>query len=221
MPAKHASVRSQEERDALVLQYSGLPWHVVRRYAHTRPVQRLGLDDALQVAFLGLLRAAEIWQAEREADFLTYAFQACKSHLWRAIHSNNLIHVPVGHAEHNPQRPVSGEARAAAARARRVRQWPQLYEIALWGVDSKDATYAAPEDGRDRDLDLDQQAEVARCLRFLPPGQRQVVRLAYWESKTHSQIGALLGITHQAVQLRLAGALAKLRSILKRERCGL
>jgi DNA-directed RNA polymerase specialized sigma24 family protein len=51
--------------------------------------------------------------------------------------------------------------------------------------------------------------------------QQDVIQRTYWQGQKLREIAAALGITREAVRLRLVGAMAKLRNVLKRERCGL
>jgi RNA polymerase sigma factor (sigma-70 family) len=210
------AVRSQAERDALVLQYLPLARHVVRQHEHTTWLRRLGYEDAVQEAVRGLIRAAELWRDDQDTDFKTYAYRACASFLWRAAHTGGLIHLPSYLLEQGKRRKRSAHRAGDVRRALRLRQFPLLHSAVspfrVWQP-------PAPE-GPDRDLYLDQGEEVERALRFLPPAQRDAIERYYWQGQNQREIAAALGITHQAVQLRLSGALAKLRNVLKRERCG-
>jgi RNA polymerase sigma factor (sigma-70 family) len=211
------AVRSQAERDVLVLQYLPLARHVVRQHEHTTWVRRLGFEDAIQEAIRGLIRAAELWRDDQDADFMTYAYRACSTSLWRAAHTGGLIHIP-SHLLERVARPKRKARRTAdIRRALRLRQFPLLHSAA---PDSRVWQPLAPEDP-DRDLHLDQREEVERALRFLRPVQQDVIQRTYWQGQKLREIAAALGITREAVRLRLVGAMAKLRNVLKRERCGL
>lgn len=77
------SVRSIEERNALVEQWSNLPAFVVSRLKHIPTMRKWDLDDAISVGFLGLLRAAELWDPKRNIQFSTYAFWAIRNRVVR------------------------------------------------------------------------------------------------------------------------------------------
>jgi RNA polymerase sigma factor (sigma-70 family) len=53
------------------------------------------------------------------------------------------------------------------------------------------------------------------ALRKLPPRQRAVVVLRYWEDLTDTQIGSLLGCSPVTVRSQLSRALGKLRDLLR------
>jgi len=58
---------------------------------------------------------------------------------------------------------------------------------------------------------VDLRDALVRLLQQLPPRQRAVVVLRYWEDLTDAQIGAALGCSPGTVRSQLSRALAKLR----------
>jgi len=69
-----------------------------------------------------------------------------------------------------------------------------------------------PETAVDGPADLvDERTALVTALRQLPPRQRAVVVLRYWEDLTDAQIAAALGCTPGTVRSQLSRALAKLR----------
>ena len=56
-----------------------------------------------------------------------------------------------------------------------------------------------------------ERTALLAALRQLPPRQRAVVVLRYWEDLTDTQIGAALGCSPGTVRSQLSRALAKLR----------
>jgi RNA polymerase sigma factor (sigma-70 family) len=95
MTARHEPRRSREERDALVLQWKGLPLFVCRQLWHLPSVRQLGtVRDVTQIGFLALLRAAELYDPEQGAKFSTYACRAIRSLVIVQARTGGLIHVP-------------------------------------------------------------------------------------------------------------------------------
>jgi RNA polymerase sigma-70 factor (sigma-E family) len=69
-----------------------------------------------------------------------------------------------------------------------------------------------PETAVEGPADLvSERAALLAALRQLPPRQRAVVVLRYWEDLTDTQIAAVLGCSPGTVRSQLARALAKLR----------
>lgn len=94
MPTKHPSVRSIEERDLLIQKYYRLPQHIVNQLWRVPSVQRLGHDDAIQIGFLHLTRAAELWEEDRGVLFKTYAYRAIKSGVLESSRRRQFMPLP-------------------------------------------------------------------------------------------------------------------------------
>jgi len=72
-----------------------------------------------------------------------------------------------------------------------------------------EAPEAAAPDSTDR---LDQRATLIPALMELPPGQRAVVMLRYWDGLTETQVAAILGCSVGNVRSQASRALARLRT---------
>jgi RNA polymerase sigma-70 factor (sigma-E family) len=75
--------------------------------------------------------------------------------------------------------------------------------------DLPDLTVADPAAG------IDERSALMAALAGLPPRQRAVVVLRYWEDMTDAQVGVLLGCSASTVRSQAARALAKLRASAK------
>ncbi|MEV0382823.1 SigE family RNA polymerase sigma factor [Nonomuraea sp. NPDC050643] len=76
--------------------------------------------------------------------------------------------------------------------------------------------YSPPETSA-RATDLDLRHVLMEALRALPPRQRAVVVLRYWEDFSETQTAEVLGCTVGTVKSQTSKAMAKLRSALGRE----
>lgn len=75
-------VRSREERDELVLKNSKLACFMANRlYKRFSFVRRMGLEDVVQIGYLKLIRAAELWDGKR-CRFSTYACRAIQTGIY-------------------------------------------------------------------------------------------------------------------------------------------
>src|SRR5579859_3630407 len=77
--AQFAQTRDQALRDQLVAAHMGLAGYLARRFANRGEP----LDDLIQVASLGLLKAVDRFDATREVEFSTYATQCIVGELKR------------------------------------------------------------------------------------------------------------------------------------------
>lgn len=62
----------------------------------------------------------------------------------------------------------------------------------------------------------DEMRRMARALRTLPDGQREVLRLAFFEGRSYQEIADELGISEGNVKTRVNRARARLRTTLRR-----
>lgn len=69
---------------------------------------------------------------------------------------------------------------------------------------------------READLEL-RRKEVLEALQILPPEQRQVLEMAYFEGSTQARIAERLGIPIGTVKTRTLAAMRKLRRALEQE----
>ncbi len=67
------SLRNDEQRNELALKHRGLIVPQIQRLRMLEGVARLGMDDAFQEGFIGLMRAAELWDESRGVPFVPYA----------------------------------------------------------------------------------------------------------------------------------------------------
>ena len=78
---------------------------------------------------------------------------------------------------------------------------------------SEQPAATAPEAAvSDPTISVDERSALLGALQGLPPRQRAVVVLRYWEDLTDAQAGALLGCSASTVRSQAARALAKLRA---------
>lgn len=88
------SRRSVEERNALVLANLGLAYRTAYHIKASCGFAAVSVEDLIQEAILGLIRAAEIYDPAK-AKFSTYATYACYRAALRCLTAQNLITVPL------------------------------------------------------------------------------------------------------------------------------
>ena len=65
---------------------------------------------------------------------------------------------------------------------------------------------------------VDQRDELIRLLRQLPPRQRAVIVLRYWEQRSEAEVAELLGCTEGTVKSAASRGLHKLRELVETSR---
>ena len=184
-PAARQPVRNVAERNTIVEANVALAhWWARRRTGEAR---KLSDDDAVQVAFLAILRAAELYQPHL-GSFATYAGWWIRRYLGMAGHREPVVH------------PVD-----------RLRGSVSIRELAHGDCEPEGREGDGPaalevQEERDR---------VHKALRRILPQWRQVIRLRFGIDGdgplTLTETGKRLGLTRARIHQIEAKALASLR----------
>jgi RNA polymerase sigma-B factor len=221
----YSAHRDQRSRETLVRRFLPLAYDVARRY------HRLGepLDDLIQVACLGLVKAIDRFDPKRGVAFSTYAVPTMVGELKRHFRDTAwAVHLPRSLSEHwlaveRAQR----ELRATLRRAPTVAEVSERTELPTnqvlaameagkaRGTLSLDCPRGAHGEGsewRDGDPRLeaigatDEHLErvhdavtVAGVVRELSPLEREVLRLRFLHELTQSEIAVRTGVSQMQV----------------------
>jgi RNA polymerase sigma-B factor len=222
-------------RDRLVEQYLPLAQNLARRY------QRSGqpLEDLVQIASIGLIKAVDGYDASRGASFESYAVPTILGELKR-------YHRDRGWSVRMPRRLQENALRLKDSIPRLSQDLgrsPTIAEISehtdlseeevLEALDAQEA-YAslsldAPIDetgegatladrvaGEDDDLEMvEEWAEFEPHLRTLPERERRIIVLRFFKDWTQSEIAEELGISQMHVSRLLSQTLRSLRDAVQ------
>jgi RNA polymerase sigma-B factor len=221
-------------RNRLIADHRWLALHCAKRFANKGEP----LDDLIQVALLGVLKAVERYDPDYGATFATFAVPTITGELRRHFRDTTwAVHVPrrAKDLQHTVKVAVN-ELGQMLGRS------PTVDEIAgHTGVAVEDILEAleaarcyrktpltgpgddedAPADdlaslgAHDRGLDaVDAEATVGRLLEALPARERRIVELRFMGGLTQSQIAELVGVSQVQVSRLLRASLAKLNDAL-------
>jgi RNA polymerase sigma-B factor len=244
---QHDAARSREERllftrlaagrdpalrDALVERYLPLARQLARRYQ--RPDEPL--DDLMQVASLGLLKAIDRFDAGREVAFSSYAVPTILGEIKRHFRDRTWsVRVP-----RDLQEMALKAEKAVTDLARELHRQPSVQELsehlgigeeqALEALEAAGAYHATSldtprgteadagdtladtiggdEDGYDRAED---RATIDQLMRAITPREREVLRLRFEQDLTQAEIGQIIGVSQMQVSRLIRQAVAKLR----------
>jgi len=221
-------------RQELVERFLPLARQLARRYQRgSEP-----LDDLIQVASIGLVKAIDRFDPDRGTAFSSYAVPTITGELKRYFRDSGwAVHVPRGMQER-----VMGVNAAVARLSRDLGRSPSAEEIgdsvgtspeevleameagfaydaisleASRSSDSEDGdSYAdllGEEDGR-YDL-VEYQATIASELRALPARDRLVIYLRFSEDLTQSAIAKRIGVSQMHVSRLIRRALGQLQQV--------
>jgi RNA polymerase sigma factor FliA len=225
-----------DSRDALILTYYPMVSRVARRMAARYP-SSVEVDDLVSIGTMGLIDAAERYDAEICSSFAGYARIRVQGAIVDALRKADWVPRSVRNRNRNLV-----EARKVLAE--RLGRDPSREELAeelgmeadqldTYHRDANILTLVSMEESRaDSDqriadtLESDSTAPetaavtlsiretVARAVRDLPERDQTIVRLYYYEDRSFKQIGQFLGVTesrvsqlHSRIKRRLREAL--------------
>jgi RNA polymerase sigma-B factor len=219
-------------REALVERFLPLARQLARRY------QRGGesLDDLIQVASLGLLKAIDRFDPARETAFSSFAVPTILGELKRHFRDKGwAVRVP-----RDLQELAVRVDRITDELARELGRVPTLGETAeRTGASEEQVLEAREAAGAYRAISLDRPrddeddgdgtlgdaygaddpafalaedaATVERLMRVLAPREQEVLRLRFAEDLTQSEIGARIGVSQMHVSRLIRQAIERLR----------
>jgi RNA polymerase sigma-B factor len=219
-------------RDELVAAHLGLAEYLARRFANRGEP----LDDLVQVASLGLLKAVGRFDPERGVEFSTYATHTIVGELkrhfrdkgWaiRAPRRMQELYLRLGKvvatlgqelgrsptiAELATEVEVSEEEVLEALEAGQAYRFTSLDAPARG--DSEGETLGSRLGENDAGLDsAERRATLSPLLERLPRREQLILHLRFFEGLTQSEIAGRLQISQMHVSRLLARSLAQLRS---------
>jgi RNA polymerase sigma factor (sigma-70 family) len=187
-------LRGVEERNALVVQWTGLPSAVARKTFR----YFLDLEEANNAGMLGLIRAAEVWDEKRGVLFKTYAWDWIR----RSIQDADQLAAPVRIPQDTMFRRRPHRHRAEALRVIGFTELPeQLHDHRH-----------REEEPRD-DYRIDLVRDLMKEL--LNPAEQQVLCLHCMEGLPHREVGKRLGYCKEWTRKIYNTAVRKIRDEIK------
>jgi RNA polymerase sigma-B factor len=227
----YSRTRNRRARNELIEAHQPLARHLARRYANRGEP----LDDLVQVAFLGLLKAVERFDPERGLEFSTFATATVDGELKRHFRDKTWsVRVPRRSQElHLRLAPTIAELTQRLGRAPRI---PEIaHELSIGeeelleamevggayrsasldtaGGDGRDSSSLAERLGSlDANFDLvEHRAVIERALEGLPERERTILQLRFFDELTQTEIAEQVGVSQMHVSRLLARSLANLR----------
>jgi RNA polymerase sigma-B factor len=230
--AEFAQSRAPALRDELIEAHLGLAEYLARRFSNRGEP----MDDLVQVASVGLVKAVDRFDPERAVEFSTYATHTIVGELKRHFRDKGwavraprrmqelylrlgkLVSTMSQEMGRSPTIPelaaeaqVSEEEVLEALEAGQAYRFTSLDAPAPGDEDSESlATHLGEED---RGLqDAEHRAALSPLIAKLPEREQMILHLRFFEGLTQSEIASRLGISQMHVSRLLARSLAQLRS---------
>jgi RNA polymerase sigma-B factor len=229
--------RDEAARAALVARFMPLARSLARRYERSSE----SLDDLLQVASLGLLKAIDRFDPSRGNAFVSFAVPTILGELRRYFRDCCWdVHVPRGTQERTLKlEEAQRRLTLDRGRAPSVGELAEYLEIdseqvldamvasQAYGALSLDAprssmtgepatTYAELLGDTDEGYELvEDRVTIKRALEYIPPRERAVLELRFVEDLTQSEIAERIGVSQMQVSRLLRHALEQLRILTR------
>jgi RNA polymerase sigma-B factor len=224
----------QAAREELVRRLLPLARRMARRYRRSDEP----LDDLIQVATLGLIKAIDRFDPARETAFSSYAVPTMLGELKRYFRDNGwAVHVPRGMQERvmrvdSAVKELSrklGRSPSVAELSEMLAMEPEAVLEAMEAAGAYDAisldSYRFGDDGDgetyaesigeldDRYELVEYGATIAPTLQALPPRDRIVLHLRFVEDLTQAEIAERVGVSQMHVSRLIRRALERLRTV--------
>jgi RNA polymerase sigma-B factor len=226
----------QQAREELVERFLPLARQLARRYQRTNEP----LDDLMQVASVGLVKAIDRFDPERGTAFSTFAVPTILGELKRYFRDSGwAVHVPRGMQERSMKVDL-----AVDALHRKLGRTPSTNEVgAELELSEEEVLEAIEVHSAYEALSLEQQrtddsesggayvdtisteeeryelveyaATIAPALDALPARDRLILHLRFSEDLTQSEIAERIGVSQMHVSRLIRRALTRLRAVAR------
>ena len=228
----YLETRDPAARDALVERFLPLARQLARRYQRAEEP----LDDLIQVASLGLVKAIDRFDSDRQVAFSSYAVPTILGEIKRHFRDRTWsVRVP-----RDLQELSLKVDRTVVAMAKDLQRSPTVPELAeklecteeqiLEAMEASGAyratSLSAPRGGEDQGDTLgdtvgteehgynvaEDRATLDRLMQTITPREREVLRLRFEEDLTQAEIGERIGVSQMQVSRIIRQSVARLRA---------
>ena len=228
----YRKTRDERLREELINAYRPLAEHIARQFVDSGEP----LEDLVQYALIGLIKAVDGYDPERGVEFTTYAWYQIRGEVSHYLRDQGKLiaepawlqeaRIKVERARNKlrqtlKREPTTGElAQETGLKpevVRKVLETEQLFKVA-----PLEETVEEDEEGvvelerlvADEELaTIEQRFLVRQAVEKLPELQRKVIEWFFWEDLTMTEIAKLLGVSVTYVSYLHKQALAALRRL--------
>jgi RNA polymerase sigma-B factor len=222
-------------REQLVERFLPLARQLARRYQHTNEP----LDDLMQVASVGLVKAIDRFDPSRGTAFSTYAVPTILGELKRYFRDSGwAVHVPRGMQERvmkldtaaqelhrklgrSPSpKELAGQLECSEEEVLEAMEAASAYDAVSLEQQRSDTDNGSSADTFQDKLGTEEEryelveygATIAPTLKALSPRERLILHLRFVEDMTQSEIAERIGVSQMHVSRLIRRSLARLRT---------
>jgi RNA polymerase sigma-B factor len=229
----YRKTKDERLREELISEYRPLAEYLARQFVDSGEP----LEDLIQYALIGLIKAIEGYDPDRGVEFTTYAWYQIRGEISHYLRDQGKLisepawlqeaRIKIERARNKLRQTLKREpifeelVQETGLRpevVRRVLETEQLFKVA-----PLDETPEEEEEGvtdlerlvvEDEQVDIEQRYLVRRAVEQLPELHRKVIEWLFWEDLTMTEIARLLGVSVTYVSYLYRQAIGNLRRIL-------
>ncbi|MCX7642214.1 MAG: sigma-70 family RNA polymerase sigma factor [Armatimonadetes bacterium] len=228
----YRKTKDERLREELISEYRPLAEHIARQFVDSGEP----LEDLVQYALIGLIKAIEGYDPERGVEFTTYAWYQIRGEVSHYLRDQGKIisepawlqetRIKIERARNKLRQTVKREptidelVQETGLKPdviRRVLETEQLFRVTRLDEISEDEDESVADLERlavEREqVDIEQRYLIHRAIEKLPELQRKVIEHLFWEDLTMTEIARLLGVSVTYVSYLYRQAIANLRKL--------
>lgn len=229
----YKKTKDERLREELVNEYRPLAEHIARQFADSGEP----LEDLVQYALIGLIKALESYDPDRGVEFTTYAWYQIRGEVSHYLRDQGKLiaepawlqeaRVKIERARNKLRQTLKREPTTdeivqetglKPTVVHRVLETEQLFRITPLDESSEEEDEGIADLERlvveEEQVDIEQQYLVRRAVEKLPELHRKVIEFLFWEDLTMTEIARLLGVSVTYVSYLYKQAISNLRKIL-------
>lgn len=229
----YRKTKDERLREELINEYRPLAEHIARQFADSGEP----LEDLVQYALIGLIKAIEGYDPDKGVEFTTYAWYQIRGEVSHYLRDQGKLisepawlqeaRIKIERARNKLRQTLKREPMAdelvketnlKPEVVQRVLETEQLFRIAPLDESPEDESESVTDLERlvveSEQADIEQRYLVRRAVEKLPELHRKVIEYLFWEDLTMTEIAKLLGVSVTYVSYLYRQAIANLRRIL-------
>lgn len=219
----------RKERDQLIAQYTPFATYIVRKVSKTISGS-VDFEDLLSYAKVGLIEAAERFDARYKVDFRTFAFYRIRGAIYDGLRTTGWLS-RTQFAKHqfeeasnnylrsqNDRVAAGGGAVYESAQAEVSDTILNLASVYIMSLDAAEGIQVKDNsiEGADQQCEMAQTRDRVRtAIEKLPAKERQLIKLYYYGGMTLDEAGNSLGLSRSWTSRLHARALEQLQKIIR------
>ncbi len=229
----YRKTKDERLREELINEYRPLVEHIARQFLDTGEP----LEDLIQYAIIGLIKAIEGYDPDRGTEFTTYAWYQIRGEISHYLRDQGKLiaepawlqeaRIKIERARNKLRQTLKREPKTEELVketglkpevVQRVLETEQLFRIASLDETTEDEDEGVADLERlvveEEQVDIEQQYLVRRAVEKLPELHRKVIEYLFWEDLTMTEIARLLGVSVTYVSFLYRQAIENLRRLL-------